>query len=459
MKKTLFRRRNIISLCSLIITLICIIIIGSLNILPNKYYYIFIVLFLLFNVIGIIFNNLNGKVIRIIGIIVLLLIIIFSIFLCYFMKTTDNFIINNTSNYNNTFTYKYFLISNNNYNDIHGINVSYYNDILYSEDALSKLNDYNFEFKSYDDFNLMMDDLSNKVIDLVLIDESTYNMINSFYDYEFNIVYEFSISKEDKLEVKEFDKVVNIYIAGKDFTNINNDFNMVVSLDLINRTILFTGMPRDYYIPVYGKNGRRDTLSYMGAYGVNTSIKSLEELLSIKIDYYIEINTKSLVGLVDTLDGITYCSNEAFVTTHALVLDTYNDNGKKLNVVEGCQKLNGIETLTLARERLNITGGDTQRQINCYKIMMAIFDKMKSVSTIFNYQEVLNSVGSLYKTNIPANSIKKTIKDILDNDWSINYYELDGRDTKSYVHLTNYIDWVMMPDVNTINKFKELIKE
>ena len=48
-----------------------------------------------------------------------------------------------------------------------------------------------------------------------------------------------------------------------------------------------------------------------------------------------------------------------YTTSHALILDTYDDSlGEKLHVKKGCQWLNGIETLTVARERLAFKTGD-----------------------------------------------------------------------------------------------------
>ena len=456
--KKILRKRNVLSLISIILSIILIVLVLKLDLLTLKYNVIFFVCLLIYNTISILLINLNGRIKNIIGVILILLLSLMIPIISYYIKVTDDFITKNSSNINNTFTYKYIIISKNN-PELNNSKIYLFEDMLYKDEALIKLNDYHFNYNTYDDFNLMMSDLTLDIIDLVLVDETSYNIINELNNYNYNILYEFKIDVDDTLESKAFGKIVNIYIAGKDFTYVNNDFNMIVSIDLDNKKILLTGMPRDYYIPVYGKNGKKDTLSYMGAYGVNTSLKSLENLTGINIDYYIEINTRSLVGLVDTLGGITYCSNEEFTTTHALVLDTYKDNGKKLKVINGCQELNGIETLTVARERLNIKGGDTQRQINCYKIMMSIFDKLKSTNTIFNYHETLNSIGNLYKTNIEANDIKRFIRSLLEYNYDINYYELDGRDTKEKVHLTNYIDWVMIPNSSTIDKFKELYKE
>ena len=40
--------------------------------------------------------------------------------------------------------------------------------------------------------------------------------------------------------------------------------------------ILLTSIPRDYYIPVYGTNGIRDNLSFIGVNDIYTRAKSIE---------------------------------------------------------------------------------------------------------------------------------------------------------------------------------------
>ncbi|MCI6107489.1 MAG: hypothetical protein PUE33_03370 [bacterium] len=47
----------------------------------------------------------------------------------------------------------------------------------------------------------------------------------------------------------------------------------------------------------------------------------MDELFYLKFINYIKV--------VDEVGGITYCYDQAFTTTHALILNDYNDYGKK----------------------------------------------------------------------------------------------------------------------------------
>jgi LCP family protein required for cell wall assembly len=470
-KKRKINIKGIVFLLLLITSIITVGVIFKLNLLPNKYLTIVIIFYVIFNILNFLFL-IKMKKLAILGYILSILFIIINILGSAYMIRTDSFISSSFGNSSNTYKTTYYVITNsqNDYqlSDLEGQDVKCYENSNNIDDAVNKLKEnVNFTKLVHNDLNVMFQEVEDNDTKFVLLDASSYDLVfqinSNFKKADFKIVYQFDLEfpEEEALNLSDVGDSFNIYLEGKDFTYTNNDFNMIVSINLKKRKILLTSMPRDYYIEVYGKNGRKDTLSYMGAYGTSTSLKSLENLLNIDINYYVSVNTKSLVGLVDALGGITYCSDEDFTTTHALILDTYDDTkGEKLHVTKGCQTLNGIETLTVSRERLNITGGDTQRQKNCETIMEAILAKLKSTNTITNYSNVLNAISSLYTTNMPKETFTTLVKDILDNsNWNIDKYELNGTDAKDYVHLTNLIDWVMYPDEETVKQDQVLIHD
>ncbi|MDO4996987.1 MAG: LCP family protein, partial [Bacilli bacterium] len=274
---------------------------------------------------------------------------------------------------------------------------------------------------------------------------------------DYKIIYEFKVEKELKINNKKSNSF-NIYIVGSDFAGMM-DLNMIATINQDTHKILLTSIPRDYYIEVAGYNGTKDKLSFI-TQGVDVSMESLELLFDTDIDYYLKIDTNSLVTLVDQIGGIEYCSDVEFTTTHAQVLNTYNDSyGRKLHVVKGCQHLNGVQTLTVARERNAFPGRDRVRQQNCQKIMIAIFKKIATIDTIGRYNDVLNAVSNSYDTNISRDIITSNIKDVLNNGnkWTIETQSVDGSDGHDRVHLNTAVDWVMYPNMDTVNTAKEKI--
>lgn len=465
MKKTILKKINILSLISIIISAILIININNINIVPTKYFIIGVGTILLLNIVGIILLNLKKKVSKVLAIIILSIITIISGIGIFYLNITNNFLNNSFNNkIINKTTYYIVTSKSNNYkeNNIKG-NIAYYQDTANINKALSELKKtYKIEGLDYSNIEKMYQDVLSKKTKFMLVEKASYGIVfdlnKDLNKKDYEIIYKYSIetSKKNKNATKDS---YNIYVGGTDFTNSLMDFNMLVSINTKTNEVLLTSIPRDYYIEVAGQNGKKDTLSYMGPYGIETSVASLESLFNTNIDYYVKINTESLVGIVDKVGGITYCSDISYTTTHALVLNTYNDKGKKLKVQKGCQQLNGIETLTVARERNAFPGRDRVRQENCRKIILAILDKLKSTNTIVNYNEILSSLSSLYETTIPKEVISNLAKKTIDGDkWTIKEQSLDGTDGQDYVHLTNLKDWVMYPSEDSVNSAKEQIK-
>ncbi len=464
-----FRKINILSIISMLFLIGFIYFIININVLPNNYLFSIIFILVVIQIVGTLFINLKGKILLILGIVVLSLSIIINAIGSYYLYYANNFLNKSFSNNLISYNTKFYIVSYkdykyNNKSDIKG-NINYYINTVGINDVLKKLNkEFEVRFSSSNDLRKMFLEQKNIKTDLILVDKNSYDIIfeldKSINKDDYKIIYEFDIKKEMSSNKKDSKKsVFNVYIGGTDFTNKLVDFNMIVSINTKTREVLFTSIPRDYYIEVYGKEGKRDTLSFMGSYGITNNIKSLEKLFDINIDYYMKIKGESLVRIVDAVGGINYCSDTSFTTTHSMVLNTYDDSrGKKLYIKRGCQELNGIEALTVARERNAFIGSDRVRQENCIKIMLAIFDRFKSTNTITNYNSILDSLSNLYETTIPKSVITDSLKDIIDgNNYNITSQSVNGTDSYDFVYLTNLQSYVMEPDMETVKIAKEKI--
>lgn len=464
----------IITAIMLIVNILLFIFTNKLNILPIKYYLLIFGIIVVLEIVSILFILLKKKILNIIGYILSIILIIVNICGIYYVRVTDNFLDKSFNNDNREYTTTFYIVSkkdsNNTLDNIVGKDIGYYKDTPNIEQAITELGyKYKVNTISYDNISEMFNGISYILVEKNLYDY-TFEIDKSLNKLDYDIIYEYTLTFQETIDsnTEENDdnyipetNNINIYIGGTDFTNQLYDFNMIVSINKDTHKVLLTSIPRDYHIPVYGKGGRSDNMGYHGAWGITTSMKSLEQLLNIKIDYYVKVRTSSLVGVVDTLGGIQFCSDKSFYTTHATILDSYDDSkGNKLYVKKGCYNYNGTEILTISRERLAYNGGDRQRQKNCQSILISIFNKATSPSVIKNYQSLLDSISNLYTTSIPRDMITSYIRDILNNNtkWTFNTQSLDGYDSRGYVHLTNYLDYVMMPYQSSINSASYNIK-
>ena len=160
------------------------------------------------------------------------------------------------------------------------------------------------------------------------------------------------------------------------------------------------------------------------------------------------------VEVVDAVGGITYCSDYDYWSSTA---NSHNKNGKRFHVVKGCQEVDGYEALAIARERKKIPGSDFARQENCRKILLAIFQKVKSTNTLMNYQNLLESLSDSYETTIPRSLIEEMAQELLQENskWTIDEYSLGGEEFIGLVHLGTYRDYTVITNVDSVEIAKD----
>lgn len=460
--------KNILSLFVLVIVLLAVYQVLKLDILPTKYLLLFLLgegaLFLL----AFILYNIRKKALIIIGLILYIFIIIGNIFGYYYLSKVNKYI--DTSFKQPTYKVKttYYVVtsSNNSSNTIKDLdknaNIDYYKYSRSIKLALKKLGKYNYNsvdtviesMKEIQDSDKYL--LIGKANYDYLFDNTKVDIINKD---NYKIIYEFDVIEKVKTN-KETPDSYNVYINGLDFTGVMRDYNLIATVNTKTRKVVLTSIPRDYYLDVPGYN-IMDTLMCLGSLDPEVSKEALEKLFDIKIDYTINLNTNSLVDIVDSLGGIEFCSDIDFYTTHALVLDTYDDSvGRKLHVPKGCNTYNGIETLTIARERMAFPGRDRYRQKNCRQILINIVKKLASTTTLSNYDEVITSFDGFYTTDMNEKTIKQLIKvGLEDSNFKIIEQSVDGTDSVGVGHLGTQEAWIMTPIMDTVNTASKQIKE
>lgn len=334
-----------------------------------------------------------------------------------------------------------------------------------SENANEKLNKkIENNSKEYKNVVEMFEDLRDSKLDAVLINGSTRNLLDSDLadmDIDLKEIYKLSISIEKEDIVKVVDvtkKTFNIFVAGGDaygsIDNVTNtDVNMIITVDPVNKKLLLTSIPRDYYVnlPSFGDNAY-DKLTHAGYYGIEESVKAVENLLDVDINYYVKVNFSTIVGVIDAIGGVDVESDYKFCI-----------EGGGPCFKKGNNYMNGTKALAFARERHSFKDGDVQRVKNQQKVLMAIIDKASSSTTIItNFSKILDSVSDSFSTNMETKDINKLVKMQLNDmsTWSIESQNLVGTDlySKDTYTFPNLELYVMKQDTESVNTAKEKIK-
>ena len=255
-----------------------------------------------------------------------------------------------------------------------------------------------------------------------------------------------------------------VYLSGLDTKNSDeikdkglSDVNMIVAVNPETHKILMVSVPRDYYVPLWGDENKMDKLTHAGNYGVECSMDTLESLFDVEFNYYVKVNFKSVVDIVDAVGGVTVNSEFDFSSYHSL-------SGKTYYFKKGENTLTGDAALAFARERYSFSNGDRQRGIHQQMVISAIFDKAISPSILnpSHVNELLDAVIQNMKSNITYDEITELVQLQLAKmpSWDIDTMSVDGTGATLSTYSTGgQALSVMKPNQETIDAAKAAIEE
>ena len=458
----------VLSILTIILSIICIFTIKGLNMLPNKYFIIFVSIMILFNLIGLLLYT-KKKGLNVIGLVISIITIIVSIIGYYYGSETIDYLKHSFNNDSVEISeYGLYVLKKNNF-ELNSIkNFGYLND-EFAEKAVKELKSRtNAEELSYDDMYTLSNDLKDNKLNSMLLDKTYYNMLldeNEISEDDVKLIHSFNIEIKKKVTKQNVDtlKPFNVFLSGSDArsnyiaSKTRSDVNMIISVDPKKKTILLTSIPRDYYVSVYGKTGLKDKLTHAGIYGIDTSVKTVENLFDINIDYYIKVGFSSVIEVVNLIGGIDIESDKAFVS-HC------GDGGAiKTNVKKGMNHFNGGEALSYARERYAYALGDRHRILNQQQVLEAVINKVTTdKSILLKYDKLLKSLRKLYKNNIPSELISLLVKNQLEDMsvYKIERQSVSGSDASMNTYTApSKKRYVMIPYEKDVKKASENIKK
>lgn len=304
--------------------------------------------------------------------------------------------------------------------------------------------------------------LLNKNVDIILTSATQYSMLgDEIKNFKENTKILYTIKHELQTNTKVEETAskysiksgkFNVYISGIDTSgNISNvsrsDANILMSINTDTHEALLTSIPRDYYVTLHSY-GAKDKLTHSGIYGVNETVKTVEDLLDTDINYYVRVNFTTVIKLVDKLGGVDVYSDYDF--------SSYTYSYKK-----GYNHLNGSQALEFSRERYAFDSGDNQRVKNQQAVIEAIMKKVLNSTTLLTkYTDILDALKGSFQTNIAQDDISKLVKDQINNmsSWKIKSNSLTGTGASSSTYSMGSTPlYVMVPSSTSVNDAKDKI--
>ncbi|WP_164121604.1 LCP family protein [Sharpea azabuensis] len=308
----------------------------------------------------------------------------------------------------------------------------------------------------YLNYQAVAEALESHSVECILLNEA-FRTALAEYDSDFSENTRVIWKKTLKQNITTNDKSTNaagtfiVYISGIDVygtaaTVSRSDVNMIVTVNTNTHKILLTSIPRDYYVPL-ANSGKEDKLTHSGLFGVENTVKTVENFMDIDIDYYARVNFSTLTTVVDAIGGI----------------DVYSDKDlPQLGIKEGTNHMDGKKALSFARERHSYESGDRHRTQNQQDVLTAIIKKVLSPAILTNYNSILSAVSDSFTTNMPADKIKELVSDQLNTNssWQFSSKFLEGTGTmmKGGYMMPNTKLYYMLPNDKSVSENKQAIQ-
>lgn len=208
----------------------------------------------------------------------------------------------------------------------------------------------------------------------------------------------------------------------------NSDSMILVTVNPKTKKTTMTSLERDVLIELTGPedndmNGVQAKLNAAYASGgAQMAIMTIQDLLDINIDYYMQINMQGLVDLVDAIGGITVTNDFNFP-----ISISENEPEYTATVEPGTHKINGEQALVYARMRYDDPEGDYGRQKRQREVIQKVLKKILALDSVSSYKKILSAVSKNMQTNIEISS--STIPSLLgytDALKTIETYQLKG---------------------------------
>lgn len=210
----------------------------------------------------------------------------------------------------------------------------------------------------------------------------------------------------------------------------NSDSMILVTVNPKTKKTTMTSLERDILINLSGPedndmNGAQAKLNAAYASGgAQMAIMTVQDLLDIKIDNYIQINMQGLVDLVDAVGGITVTNEFDFPISIEETEPDYT-----ASVAPGTHKINGDQALVYSRMRHQDPTGDYGRQKRQREVIQKVLKKVLALNSVSSYKKILSAVSSNMRTNIEISS--STIPSLLgykDALTTVKSHQLKGED-------------------------------
>lgn len=232
---------------------------------------------------------------------------------------------------------------------------------------------------------------------VAIVAVAVYMFTKTLTDFTDNIYEEVNSEKlRDASAQLTSEKPITILLSGldngalfyKDVKTARTDVLMVITINPKDHTSSILSIPRDTLAAI-GTTNDFDKINqaYVDG-GIETTINTVQRFLDIPIDFYVTVNMKGFIDVIDAMGGVKITSTM-----------TFTQDGSSFTEGE-TRTLNGEDAINYVRMREEDPQGDVGRGKRQQQLVQAVVDQALSWGSITNYKNIIEQLGDSIKTNL-----------------------------------------------------------
>lgn len=242
---------------------------------------------------------------------------------------------------------------------------------------------------------------------------------------------DFTVTAEAPTEIEE--EIINVAILGTDEDGVRADVDILASFNTTTKELHLISVPRDTcvtmtdemiafleknnaYVPqqhgIYGQCKLTEVHNFAGKGNrCAFSVAMMEEILGVKMDYYVKVDLDAFKKIVDAVGGVD------FYVPMNMYWDMRDNGGPLIDLREGMQHLNGDKAEQLVRFRDGYAQKDLKRIEVQRDFIQALIQKICSSETLLNnLDDLVKVVLDCTESNITVKEALKYVKYVKDFD-------------------------------------------
>ena len=197
------------------------------------------------------------------------------------------------------------------------------------------------------------------------------------------------------------DYCYNILVSGLDDDNGGSDTNILVRFDVPNKRIDLVSLPRDTLLHNEYKNNKLNFAYAKG--GTELLMSEIENLLGVPVNFYVTVNLKGFIALVDQIDGVDFD-----IPVNMDYDDPYQD--LHIHFTKGPRHLTGQEAMEVVRFRHNNDGSgygteDIGRIGTQQAFLKVVAKQLLQLSNVKNIPAMVDIFCTYVKTDLTAGNL------------------------------------------------------